>query len=114
MRVDDSYIVRLVEEESIPAEWPPLPTVRVYIGREDFDKNNWWYLKSTHPDGGLTMLVFYNGNHSRISHDSYYDESDDSIIPLPFSKSLEAFVHTFSIFKLHPFGVRFGFAYWPK
>ncbi|CAN1813406.1 hypothetical protein LINPERHAP1_LOCUS26862 [Linum perenne] len=81
----------------------------------NFDKNNWWYLKTTHPDGGLTMLVFYDGNHFRISHDNFMSESD-SIIPLPFSKDLEvySYVHTFSIFRLNPFGVKFGFAYRPK
>ncbi|CAN1190943.1 hypothetical protein LINPERPRIM_LOCUS39835 [Linum perenne] len=59
MTVDSDYSVRLVEEESSPAEWPPLPRVIVRIGRgdEDFDKNNWWYLKTTHHEGGLTMLL---------------------------------------------------------
>ncbi|CAN1814762.1 Pentatricopeptide repeat-containing protein At5g46460, mitochondrial, partial [Linum perenne] len=71
MTVDSDYSVRLVEEESSPAEWPPLPRVIVRIGNgdEDFDKNNWWYLKTTHHEGGLTMLVFYDGNRSQISLD---------------------------------------------
>ncbi|CAN1813409.1 Laminin subunit alpha-2 [Linum perenne] len=117
MRVDHDYTIRLVDEESSPPEWPPLPMVTVQIGseNEDFDQNNWWYLKTTHPDGGLTMLVFYDGNRSQVSHDNHFSESD-SIIPLPFSKGLEVYtyVHTFSIFRLHPFGVKFGFAYRPK
>ncbi|CAN1190314.1 hypothetical protein LINPERHAP2_LOCUS40412 [Linum perenne] len=116
MRVAASYVVMLVEEESSPAEWPPIPTVTVFIGRgnEDFDKNNWWYLKTTHPDGGLTMLIFYDGNRSQISIERY--DSYDTFIPLPFSKDLEVYscTHTFSIFKLNPFGVKFGFAYRPK
>ncbi|CAN1184794.1 hypothetical protein LINPERHAP2_LOCUS37182, partial [Linum perenne] len=118
MRIDCDYNVKLVDEESSLAEWPPLPTMIVRIGRgnENFDKNNWWYLKTTHPEGGLTMVVFYDGNRSRISLDNYYNEGGDNVIPLPCSIDLEvySYVYTFSIFRLRPFGVRFGFAYRPK
>ncbi|CAN1190948.1 Laminin subunit beta-4 [Linum perenne] len=53
--------VKLVDEGSISiAQWPPLPNLVVFTGSgsvEDFDVNDWWYLKTTHPDGGLTMLL---------------------------------------------------------
>ncbi|CAN1814760.1 hypothetical protein LINPERHAP1_LOCUS27223 [Linum perenne] len=91
MRVDyHDYLVKLVDEESSPTEWPPLPRViRIGRGDDDFDKNNWWYLKMTHPDGGLTMLAFYEGNRSQISLNDHYGHGD-IMIPLPFSKDLEA------------------------
>ncbi|CAN0865158.1 hypothetical protein LINGRAHAP2_LOCUS9155 [Linum grandiflorum] len=61
MIVMGNHSVRLVdaEENSLVTEWPPLPTVRICL--EDFDKNNWWYLKTSHPEGGLTMLVYLKG-----------------------------------------------------
>ncbi|CAN1343562.1 Laminin-like protein epi-1, partial [Linum perenne] len=46
--------VKLVDEGSISiAQWPPLPNLVVFTGSgsvEDFDVNDWWYLKTTHPD----------------------------------------------------------------
>ncbi|CAN1191120.1 hypothetical protein LINPERPRIM_LOCUS39753, partial [Linum perenne] len=55
--------VDLVDEpESSIKEWPPLRTQYVRIGNGsavDFDTSDWWYLKTTHPEGGLTMLVYY-------------------------------------------------------
>ncbi|CAN1814783.1 hypothetical protein LINPERHAP1_LOCUS27230 [Linum perenne] len=106
--------VKLVDEGSISiAQWPPLPNLVVFTGSgsvEDFDVNDWWYLKTTHPDGGLTMLVYYEGNRSQISNDG---RPEESIIPLPFAK--DAQVHSyhskFSLFNMYPFGVRLGFTY---
>ncbi|CAN0861772.1 hypothetical protein LINGRAHAP2_LOCUS8304 [Linum grandiflorum] len=117
MKVDGDYGVRFVDEKSNSKQWIPPPTIKVYIGQGDvdFDKNNWWYLKTTHPEGGLTMLVYYEGSRSQISHDDYRDI--DTIIPLPFTKGIlevYTYTHTFSLFRLEPFGVRFGFAYRPK
>ncbi|CAN1253967.1 Laminin subunit alpha-2 [Linum perenne] len=110
MRVDGNYDVTLVEEEISSAEWPPLPTMRVHIGKggEDFDKNNWWYLKTSHPEGGFTMLVFYDGYRSQISRYGSYPP-----IPLPFSKDVEFFSYfsMFSLFNVHPFGTKLCFTY---
>ncbi|CAN0864308.1 hypothetical protein LINGRAHAP2_LOCUS8915 [Linum grandiflorum] len=117
MRVDADYAVNVVDEETSPGEWPPPPAIMVHIGRgtdADFDKNNWWCLKTTHRDGGLTMLVYYEGNRSQISIFPYPDY--DNIIRLPFSKDIPevyTFYNHFDLFRL-PFGVRFGFAYRPK
>ncbi|CAN0864596.1 hypothetical protein LINGRAHAP2_LOCUS8994 [Linum grandiflorum] len=116
MQGDCGYNVRLVDEESCPSKWPPLPNVQVWVrnGDADFDKNNWWYLKTTHPEGGLTMLVYYEGNRSQISHG---DNRGDPIIPLPFSKDIPevyTYVHRFSLFLMEPFGMRYGFAYRPR
>ncbi|CAN1815138.1 hypothetical protein LINPERHAP1_LOCUS27338 [Linum perenne] len=104
--------VKIIDEEisSATTKWPPLRTLHVYVGEgttKDFDKNNWWYLKTTHPEGGLTMLVYYEGKHSQISlHQGTY-------VPLPYSKDAEvySFSSKFSLFELYPFGVRLGFAY---
>ncbi|CAN1178360.1 hypothetical protein LINPERHAP2_LOCUS33628 [Linum perenne] len=110
LRVDGNYDVTLVEEEISSAEWPPLPTMRVHIGKggEDFDKNNWWYLKTSHPEGGFTMLVFYDGYRSQISRYGSYPP-----IPLPFSKDAEFFSYfsMFSLFNVHPFGTKLCFTY---
>ncbi|CAN0864600.1 hypothetical protein LINGRAHAP2_LOCUS8996 [Linum grandiflorum] len=113
MIVDRDYNVRLVDEGSSHSEWPPLPTITIWVGKgdEDFDRNNWWYLKTSHPEGGLTMLVYYEGNRSQIS--SFISD----VISLPFSKGIRevySYTHKFSLFRMDPFGVRFGFAYRPK
>ncbi|CAN1181745.1 hypothetical protein LINPERHAP2_LOCUS35587, partial [Linum perenne] len=44
---------------------------------------------TTHPEGGLTMLVFYNGNRSQILLDNDLGEGVDNVIPLPYSKDHE-------------------------
>ncbi|CAI0429649.1 unnamed protein product [Linum tenue] len=49
----------LVDED--PRDWLPPPKIRVYNGRAAFDKDNWWFVKTTHPDGGLTMMAYYDG-----------------------------------------------------
>ncbi|CAN1184536.1 hypothetical protein LINPERHAP2_LOCUS37028 [Linum perenne] len=115
--VDKMYIwssnnVKLVDEENSTA-WPPPPTIdmRVGAGVQDFDKNDWWYVKTTHPEGGLTMLVYYDGKRSQIS---LYNNSVP--LPLPFTKgAVEFTTHTynFSFFDLPPLGMRLGFTYRP-
>ncbi|CAL1408853.1 unnamed protein product [Linum trigynum] len=50
----------LVDED--PEDWLPPPKIRVYNARAAFDKANWWFVKTTHPDGGLTMMAYYDGS----------------------------------------------------
>ncbi|CAN1342576.1 hypothetical protein LINPERPRIM_LOCUS39506 [Linum perenne] len=116
--VDGMYTVsefctRLVDDESITM-WPPPPAICVYIGTgtiQDFDNNNWWYAKTTHPEGGLTMLVYYDGKRSQISHGG----PGQDVIPLPFSKGVEFITcdYSLSLFNLYPIGMRLGFTYRP-
>ncbi|CAI0554380.1 unnamed protein product [Linum tenue] len=60
----------LVDED--PEDWPPPHKIRVSIG--PFDKDNWWFTRTTHPDGGLTMMAYYDGNFvsSNFPGNSYY------------------------------------------
>ncbi|CAN1815003.1 hypothetical protein LINPERHAP1_LOCUS27288 [Linum perenne] len=113
MSVNSMEYVNLIDEpESNIKEWPPLPTQYVYIGKGstlDFDTNDWWYLKTTHPEGGLTMLVYYEGKRSQFSHG---DKDTDPIIPLPFLKDAQVYsiLSKFSLFNLS-FGARLGYMY---
>ncbi|CAN0861192.1 hypothetical protein LINGRAHAP2_LOCUS8140 [Linum grandiflorum] len=104
--------VRLVDEESSSSTWPAPPNLDIRIGRGvlDFDRNNWWYVKTTHPEGGLTMLVYYDGNQSQLTL-----ASPSCIVPLPYAKGVEFITYTYrlSLFDLTPLGFRLGFTYRP-
>ncbi|CAN0861210.1 hypothetical protein LINGRAHAP2_LOCUS8140 [Linum grandiflorum] len=84
--------------------------IRIGRGVLDFDRNNWWYVKTTHPEGGLTMLVYYDGNQSQLTL-----ASPSCIVPLPYAKGVEFITYTYrlSLFDLTPLGFRLGFTYRP-
>ncbi|CAN1814776.1 hypothetical protein LINPERHAP1_LOCUS27228 [Linum perenne] len=113
--IDNMYVwgnnfVKLVDEGST-STWPSPPKVAISIGTngQEFDKNDWWYVKTTHPEGGLTMLVYYDGNRSQISLGAI-----KYVIPLPFPKGITEFIsHTYnmSLFNLFTYGMRLGFTY---
>ncbi|CAI0455610.1 unnamed protein product [Linum tenue] len=50
--------VLVVDEET--ASWPLPKPIHVWPVYYLFNKYNWWSLKTTHPDGGLTMLAYYH------------------------------------------------------
>ncbi|CAN1814778.1 hypothetical protein LINPERHAP1_LOCUS27230 [Linum perenne] len=107
MFVWDSYSVKLVDEG---INWPSPPHVMVFNGTgQEFDRNNWWYVKTTHPEGGLTMMVYYDGNRSHISVGS-----GKYVIPLPFPRGVTEFFsqrYNMSIYILFKYGMRLGFTY---
>ncbi|CAI0428470.1 unnamed protein product [Linum tenue] len=54
-------MVQLVDEE--PRDWKPPPKIYLFSsGFGAFDTQNWWFVKTTHPDGGVTMIAYYDGN----------------------------------------------------
>ncbi|CAN1814998.1 hypothetical protein LINPERHAP1_LOCUS27288 [Linum perenne] len=110
MSVNSMEYVNLIDEpESNIKEWPPLPTQYVYI--VDFDTSDWWYLKTTHPEGGLTMLVYYEGKRSQMTLAANSDT--DPIVPLPFSKDAEvhSYLSEFSLVNFFPLGARLCYVY---
>ncbi|CAL1387790.1 unnamed protein product [Linum trigynum] len=43
-------------------EWPLSRKVEVWVGNGGhFDVENWWVTKTAHPEGGMTMLAYYQG-----------------------------------------------------
>ncbi|CAN1750858.1 hypothetical protein LINPERHAP1_LOCUS4176 [Linum perenne] len=97
-----------VDDDDI-TEWRPPSTISIYVskgGTGGFDVSNWWFTKATHPEGGLTMLAYYDGSHSNAPH-------ANGPIPLPFSKDLKSIVpaQNFFMADLKPIGVRMAFAY---
>ncbi|CAL1408855.1 unnamed protein product [Linum trigynum] len=55
-----AFGISLVDED--PKEWLHPPKIRVYVSEGSFDKDNWWFTRTTHPDGGLTMMAYYDGD----------------------------------------------------
>ncbi|CAI0554038.1 unnamed protein product [Linum tenue] len=60
--VDSDEWHKLKKDEAETRDWLPPPKIRVYNGSAAFDKDNWWFVKTTHPDGGLTMMAYYDGS----------------------------------------------------
>ncbi|CAL1408970.1 unnamed protein product [Linum trigynum] len=56
--------VRVVDEDT--KDWPAPPRVDIFLTdiAESFDRNNWWFVKISHPDGGDVMLAYYDGDGS--------------------------------------------------
>ncbi|CAI0554043.1 unnamed protein product, partial [Linum tenue] len=52
----------LVDED--PKDWLPPPKIKVHIYDSQFDIDNWWFVKTVHPNGGLTMMAYYDGNNT--------------------------------------------------
>ncbi|CAI0435889.1 unnamed protein product [Linum tenue] len=52
--------VQMVDEE--PGDWAPPPRIHLLCMGYAFDKHNWWFVKTTHPDCGVTMIAYYDGN----------------------------------------------------
>ncbi|CAN1180136.1 hypothetical protein LINPERPRIM_LOCUS12541 [Linum perenne] len=88
--------------------WPIPSSFKVLIGKNNrgFDKHNWWFAKANHPEGGLTMLAYYDGNYSKFS------SGPDRTIQLPFLKDATlAPFKPFFLLKVHSFGVKLVFMY---
>ncbi|CAL1397269.1 unnamed protein product [Linum trigynum] len=66
-QLDPFYeIVFLVDEEMTARSLlPPLVHVETRVVGQ-FDVNNWWFTKALHPEGGVTMLAYYDGHRDHV------------------------------------------------
>nr|AER92600.1 hypothetical protein [Linum usitatissimum] len=97
---------QFVDEDS--TGWPNPTSFNVLIGSSNrgFDRNNWWFAKTDHPEGGLTMLAYYDGSFSQFS------SGPDRTIRLPFHKDASlAPYKPFFLLNVHSFGVKLAFMY---
>ncbi|CAN1180133.1 hypothetical protein LINPERPRIM_LOCUS12541 [Linum perenne] len=97
---------QFVDEEN--TGWPSPSSFNVLIGKNNrgFDKHNWWFAKANHPEGGLTMLAYYDGTYSKFS------SGPDRTIQLPFLKDATlAPYKPFFFLDVHSFGVKLAFMY---
>ncbi|CAI0428836.1 unnamed protein product [Linum tenue] len=75
----------VVDEES--KDWPSPPKVGVHCQPAgQFDKANWWFVKSFHPDGRLAMVAYYDGNQT-----SYADPNYLYPVRLPFPRNSKVY-----------------------
>ncbi|CAN1180147.1 hypothetical protein LINPERPRIM_LOCUS12541 [Linum perenne] len=101
-----AHSAQFVDEQN--TGWPIPSSFKVLIGKNNrgFDKHNWWFAKANHPEGGLTMLAYYDGNYSKFS------SGPDRTIQLPFLKDATlAPFKPFFLLKVHSFGVKLVFMY---
>ncbi|CAN0903816.1 hypothetical protein LINGRAHAP2_LOCUS22752 [Linum grandiflorum] len=99
---------RILKDEENTTGWPSPTSFNVLIGKNNrgFDKNNWWFAKANHPEGGLTMLAYYDGKFSQFT------SGPDRTIPLPFLKDATlAPYKPFFLLNVHSFGVKLAFMY---
>ncbi|CAI0379664.1 unnamed protein product [Linum tenue] len=49
-----------------------------------FDAGNWWYVRTTHPDGGATLIAYYEGS---FAHAEVYNgyTGRRELVPLPYA-----------------------------
>ncbi|CAI0428843.1 unnamed protein product [Linum tenue] len=59
----------VVNEE--PKDWPPPPKIGVLCQPGQFDKSNWWFVKTFHPDGRLAMMAYYDGSQTSYTNPNY-------------------------------------------
>ncbi|CAL1380169.1 unnamed protein product [Linum trigynum] len=69
----------MVDED--PKDWPLPPKIGVSCQPGQFDKNNWWFIKTFHPDGLLAMVAYYDGTHPCLNDPGHYT------IQLPFPRN---------------------------
>ncbi|CAI0416225.1 unnamed protein product [Linum tenue] len=70
-----------VVDDASRDDWPAPPKIWFFVGNNgQFDADNWWFLKTTHPEGGTTMLGYYDGSLS-ICPDAGY--SCNTRLPFP-------------------------------
>ncbi|CAN1158266.1 Laminin subunit alpha-2 [Linum perenne] len=108
INVNVYHTLYCVDDEDITELRPP-SAIYVYVskgGTGGFDVSNWWFTKATHPEGGLTMLAYYDGSYSKAPH-------ANGPVPLPFSKDVKTIIPAQNVFMvdLKPIGVRMAFAY---
>ncbi|CAI0415564.1 unnamed protein product [Linum tenue] len=61
-----------VLDEVSTDHWPLPPSVKFLVGNGgQFDVDNWWFMKTSHPEGGTTMLAFYDGSLSSCADVGY-------------------------------------------
>ncbi|CAI0554629.1 unnamed protein product [Linum tenue] len=99
------FKVRVVDEDT--KNWSAPSMILMYCeGGEPFDQNDWWFVKIVHPDGGLTMLAYYDGD-QRYSADGYRG----SAARFPIPRNCSVWTST-SLFMVYLFGeYRLAFLY---
>ncbi|CAI0428537.1 unnamed protein product [Linum tenue] len=64
-RLSNLYSLYHSVDEGIAEEWLAPPEKGVHtntFGQGQFDVNNWWFAKTSHPEGGTTMMAYYYGD----------------------------------------------------
>ncbi|CAI0428839.1 unnamed protein product [Linum tenue] len=69
----------MVDED--PKDWPLPSKIGISCQPGQFDKNNWWFIKTFHPDGLLTMVAYYDGTYPSLNDPGHYT------IQLPFPRN---------------------------
>ncbi|CAI0455609.1 unnamed protein product [Linum tenue] len=62
------------------------PTSGVDVETKDgkFDREKWWYIRTTHPYGGTTLLAYYEGSFASAQiHNPYTGQTET--VPIPYS-----------------------------
>ncbi|CAN1127910.1 hypothetical protein LINPERPRIM_LOCUS29900 [Linum perenne] len=82
MNVLFESLLLLDEEEDEVASLMSPP--RVDVGTKDgqFDTGNWWFAKTTAPEGGVTMIAYYEGDLNRVKVSRIITRD---AIPLPYA-----------------------------
>ncbi|CAI0428834.1 unnamed protein product [Linum tenue] len=58
-----------VDEE--PKDWPPPPPIGAQCQSGQFDKSNWWFMKTYSPEGRLAMVAYYDGSQTCFTIPDY-------------------------------------------
>ncbi|CAL1408956.1 unnamed protein product [Linum trigynum] len=96
----------LIDEDVTAGPTPSPVTVATRDGQ--FDVNNWWFAKTTAPEGGTTMVAYYDGDFNRVSVSRMVAKDP---IPLPYSKDANFCPNrSFTVVSL-VVGLRLGFFY---
>ncbi|CAI0554595.1 unnamed protein product [Linum tenue] len=96
----------LIDEDVTAGPTPSPVTVATRDGQ--FDVNNWWFAKTTAPEGGTTMVAYYDGDFNRVSVSRMVAKDP---IPLPYSKDANFCPNrSFTLVSL-VVGLRLGFFY---
>ncbi|CAI0554633.1 unnamed protein product [Linum tenue] len=77
----------VVDEEH--NEWPLPPKIGVRCVPDQFDKDNWWFVKAAHPDGRLAMMAYYDGGRSSYTTPNYRFP-----VRLPFPRNCKFYTTT--------------------
>ncbi|CAI0476076.1 unnamed protein product [Linum tenue] len=77
----------VVDEEH--NDWPLPPKIGVRCVPDQFDKDNWWFVKAAHPDGRLAMMAYYDGGRSSYTTPNYRFP-----VRLPFPRNCKFYTTT--------------------
>ncbi|CAN0914046.1 hypothetical protein LINGRAHAP2_LOCUS28318 [Linum grandiflorum] len=98
----------LVVDEKETALWPAPPKVYVGTGDGKLDTRNWWFAKTSAPEGGVTMLAYYDGDFNGVTVSS---SVTGEAIPLPYSKDVVFRPERTFVLASLPVGIKLAFVY---